>query len=99
MFCAALCVWFRGVPTRRRWPILFSTKKDWCELVGHAFNPTKMHKPTMQNMMELYNVTNAGELTVVMVEEVQTNYLLDPAELLHTMLTRSSYVDCVEFMF
>ena len=73
--------------------------KDLCELVGHVFYPIKLHKPTMQIMMVMSGAINAMEPTVSMVEEAQTNTLLDAAKLLPATLTCSSYVDCVEFMF
>ena len=49
--------------------------------------------------MEISNAINAGDLTVVMVEEGWKNHALDAAELFPAIWTGSSYVDCVEFMF
>jgi len=58
-----------------------------------------LHKPTMHNMMAIFNAIDAREPTVFMVEEARTSRLLDAARLLPVILTGSSYVDCVEFMF
>ena len=49
--------------------------------------------------MVISNAIDARDTTVVMVEETRTNRLLDAARLLPSILTRSSYVDCVEFVF
>ena len=53
----------------------------------------------MHNMMAISNAIDAREPTVFMVEEARTNRLLDAARLLPSILTSSSYVDCVEFVF
>ena len=53
----------------------------------------------MHNMMVISDAIDAREPTVFMVEEAQTSRLLDAARLLPAILTGSSYVDCVEFMF
>ena len=53
----------------------------------------------MQTMVVIANVIDARELTIVIVEEAQTNHLLDAARLLPSILTSSSYVDCVELVF
>ena len=99
MFCVVLCVQARGVPTSCSKPTPFLTARDRCELVGHGFDPIKLHKPTMHNMMAISNAIDAREPTVFMVEEARTNRLLDAARLLPAILTSSSYVDCVEFVF
>ena len=99
MFCVVLCVPTRGVPTSYFKPTPFLTARDQCELVGHGFDPIKLHKPTMHKMMAISDAIDAREPTVFMVEEAQTNRLLDTARLLPAILTGSSYVDCVEFMF
>ena len=53
----------------------------------------------MQKMMAISNVLNARELTAFMVEEARASRLLDAARLILAILTSSSYVDCVEFVF
>ena len=53
----------------------------------------------MHNMMVISDAINAREPTVFMVEEARTNRLLDAARLILAILTSSSYVDCVEFVF
>ena len=78
---------------------VFLTERDRCELVGHGFDPIKLHKPTMHKMMAISNSIDARESAVFMVEEAQTNRLLDAARLLPAILTSSSYGDCVEFVF
>ena len=70
MFCVVLCVWCHGVRTRCRRTILFLTAKDQCELLGHRFNPIKIHKLTMQTIMAIFNTVDTGELIVVEAEEV-----------------------------
>ena len=49
-------------------------------------------------MIAISDAIDARERTVVVVEEAQTNRLLDAAKLLPVILTGSSYVDCVEFI-
>ena len=99
VFCVFLCVQARGVPTSFSTPTPFLTAKDRCELVGHGFDPIKLHKPTMHKMIAISDAINAREPTVFMVEEAQTSRFLDAARLLSVILTGSSYVDCVEFVF
>ena len=95
-FCACThAVYLRAAPNRFR----FLTAGDWCELVGHGFDPIKLHKPTIHKMMAISNAMDARELTVFMVEEARTNSLLDAARLLPAILTGGSYVDCVDVMF
>ena len=53
----------------------------------------------MHKMMVISYDIDAREPTVFMVEEARTNHLLDAARLLPAILTCSSYVDCVEFVF
>ena len=53
----------------------------------------------MHKMMAISNAMDTKEPTVFMVEEARTNRLLDAARLLPAILTGSSYVDCVEFVF
>ena len=53
----------------------------------------------MQIMVVISGAINDREQTVFMVEETQTNRLLDTARLLTVILTGSSYVDCVEIVF
>ena len=77
----------------------FLTAGDRCELVGHRFDLIKLHKPTMHNMMAISDAIDARDPAVFMVEEAQTSRLLDTARLLPDILTGSSYVDCVKFMF
>ena len=100
MFCGVvLCVQARGVPTSFSKPTPYLIARDQCELVGHGFDPIKLHKPTMHKMMVISDAINARDPTVFMVEEAQTNRLIDAARLLPSMLASSSYVDCVEFVF
>ena len=100
MFCGVvLCVQARGVPTSCSNSSPFLTARDRCELVGHGFDPIKLHKPTMHNMMAISNAIDAREPTVFMVGEARTNRLLDAARLFPAILTGSSYVDCVEYLF
>ena len=99
MFCVVLCVQARGVPTSCPNLTPFLTARDQCELVGHGFDPIKLHKPTMHNVMAISVAINAREPTVFMVEEARTNRLLDAARFFPVILTGSSYVDCVEFVF
>ena len=95
-FCACKhSVYLRAAPNRLR----FLTGRDRCKLVVHGFDPIKLHKPTMHKMMVISDAIDAREPTVFMVEEARTNRLLDAARLLPTILTGSSYVDCVEFVF
>ena len=94
-----LCVWARSVPTSFSQSTPFLTARDRCELVGHGFDPIKLHKPTMHDMMAISDAIDAREPTVFMVEEARTNHLLDADRLLPAILTGSSYVDCVEFVF
>ena len=49
--------------------------------------------------MAISDAIDAREPAVFMVGEAQTSRLLDAARLLPVILTGSSYVDCVEFMF
>ena len=49
--------------------------------------------------MAIFDAIDAREPTVFMVEEAQSNRLLDAAKLLPAILTGSTYVDCVEFVF
>ena len=94
---------FARVSTRCTYELLPTdsvlTAGDRCELVGHGFDPIKLHKPTMHNMMAISDAIDAREPTVFMVEEARTSRLLDAARLLPSILTSSSYVDCVEVMF
>ena len=53
----------------------------------------------MHNMMAISDAIDAREPTVFMVEEARTNHLLDAARVLSSILTSSSYVDCVEVVF
>ena len=99
VFCVVLCVQALGVPTSCFKPTPFLTARDRCELVGHGFDPIKLHKPTMHIMMAISDAIDAREPTVFMVEEARTNRLVDAAKLHPAILTGSSYVDCVEFMF
>ena len=99
VFCGVFfCMQARGVPTSCSNSSPFLTARDRCELVGHGFDPIKLHKPTMHNMMRT-DAIDAREPTVFMVEEAQKSRLLDAARLLPSILTSSSYVDCVEFVF
>ena len=50
-------------------------------------------------MMAISNAIDARELRVSMVEEAQKKHLLGAAKLLPVILTGSSYVGCVEYMF
>ena len=88
-------VYLRAAPNRLR----FLTVGDRCELVGHGVDQNKLHKPTMHKMMAISSAVDAREPTAFMVEEARTNRLLDAARLLPAILTGSSYVDCVEFVF
>ena len=97
--CVVFCVQARYVPTSCSKPTPFLTARDRCELVGHGFDPIQLHKPTMHKMMATSNAINASEPAVFMVEEEQTSRLLDVARLLPVILTRSSYVDCIEVVF
>ena len=95
-FCACPhVVYLPAVPRLFR----FFTAEGRYELVGHGFDPIKLHRRTMQKMMAISNVLNARELTAFMVEEARASRLLDAAVLLPTILTGGSYVDCVEVMF
>ena len=49
--------------------------------------------------MAISDAIDAREPTVCMVEEARTSRLLEAARLLPFILTSSSYVDCVEFVF
>ena len=101
-WCCVLCGFVRA-STRCTYELLQTdsvlTARDRCELVGHGFHPIKLHKPTMHDMMAISDAIDASEPTVFMVEEARTNRLLDAARLLPSILTSSSYVDCVEFVF
>ena len=77
----------------------FLTVRDRCELAGHGFDPIKLHKPTMHIMMALSGAIDTREPMVFMVEEARTSRMLGAARLLPVILTGSSYVDCVEFVF
>ena len=95
-FCACPhAVYLRAVPNLFR----FLTAEGRYELVGHGFDPIKLHQPTMQKMMAISNVINAREPTAFMVEEARASRLLDAARLLPAILTGGSYVDCVEVVF
>jgi len=95
-FCACPhVVYLPAVPRLFR----FFTAEGRYELVGHGFDPIKLHRRTMQKMMAISNVLNARELTAFMVEEARASRLLDAARLILAILTSSSYVDCVEFVF
>ena len=65
-FCACPhAMYLRTVPNRFH----FLTAEGRCEIVGHALDPIKLHKPTMQKMMAISNVINAREPTAFMIEE------------------------------
>ena len=94
-FCACPhAVYLRAASIRLR---VFPAK-DRFELVGHGFDPIKMHKPIVTVLMAISDAIVAGGPTIFMVEEAQTNHLLGADNLLPAILTGSSYVDCVEFM-
>ena len=57
-----LCVHARGVLTScPKLTPFFLTAGDQCELVGHAFDPIKLHKPTMHKLMVISDAINARE--------------------------------------
>ena len=78
---------------------VFFNAEGQSELVGHGYDPIKLHRRTMQKMMAISDVINARELTAFMVEEARASLLLDAAVLLPAILTGGSYVDCVEVVF
>ena len=76
------------------------TVKDQCGLVGGGFDPIKVHtRTTMQLMRAISDAIDAREPTVFMVEKARSSLLLDAAKLLPAILTSSSFVGCVEYMF
>ena len=65
---------------------VFLTARDRCELVGHRFDPIKLHKLTMHTIMAISDAIDAREPTVFVVEEARANHLLDADRLLPSIL-------------
>ena len=99
MFCVVGYVWAIGVPTRCSHPMLLSTTRNRCELVGHRYDPIKLEKPIVQIMIVISDSINTKEPTVFMAQVVQTSHLPDASRRLTVILTASCYPYYVEFIF